>query len=143
MLGLREPNLYGKYTLGDVNTSLQSKAKILGVELQFLQSNHEGVLVDAIQHSHEAFSSSGNGMSGILFNPGAYTHTSVALRDALLAVGIPCVEVHMSNVYARETFRHRSMISDVVIGKVVGFGLDSYLLGLEALTRYISTENSR
>ncbi len=143
MLGLREPDLYGQCTLQAVNSALEKKARTLGALVRFVQSNHEGVLVDAIQQSHEALSKSGTSVSGIVFNPGAYTHTSVALRDALLAVDIPCVEVHMSNVYAREEFRHHSMISDIVIGKVVGFGLDSYLLGLEALTRYISSENSR
>lgn len=126
-LGTREPERYGAETLDAINTRLAALGAELGCTLTFFQSNHEGALVDRI---HAA---AGEGVAGIVFNAGAYTHTSIALRDALLAVAIPFVEVHLSNVHAREPFRHRSLLADVAIGVVTGFGSSSYELGLRGL----------
>jgi 3-dehydroquinate dehydratase II len=126
LLGTREPGVYGSHTLADINDSLEELSAELGCELSFFQSNSEGELIDAIQNAE-------HGYQGILINPAAYTHTSIAIRDALSAVGIPCVEVHLSNIHRRETFRHTSMIAPVAIGQICGFGPDSYLLGLRAL----------
>jgi 3-dehydroquinate dehydratase-2 len=127
LLGAREPEVYGSLTLEDINNKLVELGKELGAEIKCTQSNHEGVLIDAL---HDARTWA----NGVVFNPGGYTHTSVALRDAILAIGIPVIEVHLSNVYAREKFRHTSMISAVCKGKIVGFGWRSYTLGLKALT---------
>lgn len=126
LLGKREPDVYGSLTLDEINNLLSESGKSLGVEVTCQQSNHEGALIDAL---HEAI----NWADGVVFNPGGYTHTSVSIRDAVAAIGIPVVEVHMSNVYAREEFRHKSLISAVCLGKVVGFGWQSYALGLRAL----------
>ncbi len=126
LLGTREPEVYGRLTLEDINTRIQAAGQEVGLEVRCLQSNHEGALIDAL---HDAR----NWASGVLFNPGGYTHTSVALRDAIAAIGIPVVEVHLSNVYAREEFRHTSLISPVCKGKISGFGWHSYWLGLMAL----------
>jgi 3-dehydroquinate dehydratase II len=126
LLGQREPGVYGKVTLAQINSSLQKLAKKRGVVLKIVQTNHEGEIVDAISAAKRAF-------LGILINPAAYTHTSVAIRDALAACGVPVVEVHLSNIYAREAFRRKSLISPVVQGAIFGFGPQSYLLGLEAL----------
>jgi 3-dehydroquinate dehydratase-2 len=126
LLGTREPGVYGASTLAEINAMLEREAGARGVELRILQSNHEGVLIDAI---HEAR----GWAEGILINPGALTHTSYALRDAIAAVALPCVEVHLSNVHAREQFRHTSVIAPVCTGQVAGFGQASYLLGLLAL----------
>jgi 3-dehydroquinate dehydratase-2 len=126
LLGAREPEIYGSMTLGEIDAKLVELGKSLGAEVKCLQSNHEGGLIDAL---HDARTWA----NGVLFNPGGYTHTSVALRDAITAIGIPVVEVHLSNVYAREEFRHHSMISAVCKGKVVGFGWRSYALGLRGL----------
>ena len=127
LLGTREPDVYGAATLSEVNDRLERLAVRLGVTLTIQQSNHEGELVEAIQDAAET------GAAGILINPAAYTHTSVALRDAILATGLPTVEVHLSNVAAREEFRQRSLLSDVALGVVSGFGVDSYMLGLRGL----------
>ncbi|MBE9067470.1 type II 3-dehydroquinate dehydratase [Leptolyngbya cf. ectocarpi LEGE 11479] len=132
MLGKREPDIYGSDTLNDVNTMLMSLAEDLGVLISFYQSNHEGDLVDATQAAlgkHQ----------GILINPGAYTHTSVAIRDAIAATSLPTVEVHLSNIHEREPFRHHSYIAPIAIGQICGFGINSYALGLQALVSYLHT----
>ncbi len=126
LLGRREVHIYGRVTLDEINAALQEYAAAHCAELRIRQSNHEGVLIDAI---HEAM----GWAEGLLINPGAYTHTSIALRDAIAGAGIPTVEVHLSNIYARETFRHRSWLTPVCVGQVCGFGWRSYLLGLEGL----------
>lgn len=126
LLGTREPEVYGSMTLNDINAKLIELGKELGAEIKCLQSNHEGELIDAL---HDARTWA----SGVVFNPGGYTHTSVALRDAISAIPIPVVEVHLSNVYAREEFRHKSLVSAVCKGKISGFGWRSYELGLRGL----------
>lgn len=131
LLGRREPSIYGGADFEQVCRSLDALAAELGVSLTQRQSNHEGVLVDAVQAAVGDF-------DGALINAGAYTHTSIALRDALLGTGLPFVEVHVSNVYAREPFRHHSYLSDIARGVIVGFGADSYLLGLRGLVDGLS-----
>ncbi|MDX2057774.1 MAG: type II 3-dehydroquinate dehydratase [Gemmatimonadales bacterium] len=131
LLGTREPERYGKATLAEVESLVQVEAAQLGIELDWRQSNHEGALIDAIQTLPGR-------ADGLLLNAAGYTHTSVAIRDALLAVRIPFVEVHLSNVYAREEFRHRSLMADLAIGVIAGFGPQSYLLGLRALHSRLS-----
>ncbi|MCM8766076.1 MAG: type II 3-dehydroquinate dehydratase [Candidatus Omnitrophica bacterium] len=126
LLGKREPEIYGKISLSQINKALKEMAKERGVEIDIVQSNHEGEIVELIGRAEKKF-------SGIVINPAGYTHTSVAIRDAIEAVKIPTVEVHLSNIYAREDFRHRSLIAPVVDGQVTGFGFYSYLLGLEAV----------
>jgi len=126
LLGVREPEVYGSMTLDDINAKLVELGKELGAEVKCLQSNHEGALIDALQDAR-------TWADGVVFNPAGYTHTSIALRDAISAIQIPVIEVHLSNVYAREEFRHVSMVSAVCKGKVVGFGWKSYELGLRGL----------
>jgi 3-dehydroquinate dehydratase-2 len=124
LLGRREADVYGTRTLDEINKLLKQLAKELKVEIDIKQSNHEGQIVDLIQKS--------NPYSSLVINPAAYTHTSVAIRDAIAAVEIPTVEIHLSNIYKREEFRHKSLISPVAYGQISGFGPESYLLGLRA-----------
>jgi 3-dehydroquinate dehydratase-2 len=126
LLGTREPGVYGNVTLEEINQHLTALGKKMGVEIQCYQSNHEGELIDAL---HDAR----NWASGVIFNPGGYTHTSVALRDAVAAIAIPVIEVHLSNVHAREEFRRHSHIAPVCLGSIAGFGWRSYTLALQAL----------
>lgn len=133
MLGIREPGVYGSLSLQSITDRLSKLAVELGVGLEAFQSNHEGELIDRI---HAAYGTK----DGILFNPGAFTHYSYAIRDAVSAVGIPVVEVHISNIHKRESFRHVSVIAPVAIGQIAGFGADGYELGLRALVQY--TERS-
>lgn len=130
LLGKREPGVYGIVTLDEINQMLEREAQTLQVKAVALQSNHEGGLVDAIHMAQDQH-------QGILINAGAYTHTSVAIRDAIAAVNLPTVEVHLSNIYRRETFRHHSYIAAVAIGQISGFGAESYRLGLHALVNYL------
>lgn len=127
LLGTREPEVYGHMTLGDIDAALQTQAASEGVEVESFQSNHEGALIDRIHQAKV------DGLDGIVINPGAYTHTSVALRDALAAVSIPFVEVHMSNVYSREPFRHHSYFSDIAAGVIAGLGWTGYSYALRFL----------
>ena len=131
LLGAREPEVYGSMTLEDINSKLIELGNELGAEVTCSQSNHEGALIDAL---HDARTWA----NGVVFNPGGYTHTSIALRDAISAIGIPVIEVHLSNVYAREEFRHTSLISAVCKGKVLGLGWRSYTLGLRALVELVA-----
>ncbi len=130
LLGLREPEVYGKETLDDINAMLQAIAREHNVELRIAQSNHEGVLIDAL-HEARAWA------DGVLINPGAFTHYSYALRDAIAAIEKPCIEAHLSNVHKREEFRHRSVLAAVCVGQIVGLGWRSYTLGLTGLIQLV------
>ena len=134
LLGTREPEHYGRVTLSDINMALARMADAASVDLESFQSNHEGALVERIHAARE------QGVRAIIINPAAYTHTSVALRDALAAVAIPFVEVHLSNVHAREPFRHHSYFSDLAIGVICGLGHQGYLLALEYLLNKLNIE---
>jgi 3-dehydroquinate dehydratase II len=134
LLGRREPEVYGRATLEDVNAALSALSEELAVDVEFFQSNAEGALIDYVQRSEAV---------GFVVNAGGYTHTSVALRDALLAVARPYVEVHLSNVQGRESYRHGSLLADRALGVVAGFGVDSYLLGLRGLVRYLRKREDR
>lgn len=125
-MGRREPEVYGSVTLAEIDEALHHRAEGRGVDLRTFQSNREGVLIDAL---HRAM---GDGTAAVVLNAGGYTHTSVALRDAVVGCGVPVIEVHLSNTAAREGFRRRSLIAPVVSGSIAGFGVDSYLLGLDA-----------
>ena len=131
LLGTREPEVYGTLTLEKINEELLKYAKELGVEIEFFQSNVEGEIVNAIQAARQ-------NCAGIVINPAAYTHTSVAIRDAISAVALPAVEIHISNVYAREEFRKHSLIAPVCVGQIAGFGLDSYKLAMLALVKFLN-----
>jgi len=132
MLGKREPQIYGSLTLDQINTDLVQQAIPLGVALVFFQSNHEGAIVDKI---HEIFDES---IDGIIINPGALTHTSIALRDALVLLSCPIVEIHLSNIYKREVFRHKSLLADIVTGQIAGFGHYGYQMALNAIANMIN-----
>jgi 3-dehydroquinate dehydratase-2 len=136
LLGKREPDVYGVKTLADINAMVIEAGSRQDIDVRVVQSNSEGTLIDEL---HEAR----NWANGVIFNPGAYTHTSIALRDAIAAIELPVVEVHLSNVHAREEFRHESMLAPVCVGQISGFGWRSYLLGLEALLGYLEDTGSR
>ena len=131
MLGKREPSIYGASTLQEINRILKEESKRLDVKIEVFQSNSEGEIVSRIQDAMKK-------SDGILINPGAYTHTSIAIRDAILSAGLPVVEVHISNIYKREDFRQKSFISGVSVGVISGFGSDSYILGLNGLVNYLT-----
>lgn len=131
MLGTREPEKYGMTTLADIEKELYAYSFELGIDIETTQSNSEGEIIDKIQQALNKF-------DGILINPGGYTHTSVAIRDAISSVNLPCVEVHMTNIFAREEFRHKSFITPVCIGQIAGFGQNSYKLGLRALVEKLN-----
>lgn len=126
LLGTREPEIYGKMTLEDINYQLFKTGKELGVEISAVQTNLEG---EIINHFHQAMAT----QDGVIINPAGYTHTSVAIRDAIAAIDLPVIEIHLSNVYAREEFRHKSLLAPVCVGKITGFGWRSYLLALQAM----------
>ena len=133
MLGQREPEKYGNTTLADIENSVIEKGKELGAEVEVWQSNHEGEIVDKIQSCKGVY-------DGILINAGGYTHTSVVIRDAIASVQVPAVEIHMTNIHAREEFRHTSLLSGVCVAQVVGFKENSYLLALEGIVKYLQKE---
>lgn len=136
MLGVREKEIYGNVSLKEINNLLLETAKENNAELKIFQSNQEGEIVEEIQRAQDDF-------SGILINPAAFTHYSIAIRDALLSVSLPVVEVHISNIYKREEFRKKSVISDIVVGVICGFGENSYKLGLEGLLNFIKNVESK
>ncbi|MSU21300.1 MAG: type II 3-dehydroquinate dehydratase [Pedosphaera sp.] len=135
LLGQREPKVYGRATLGDIETKVRERAAVIGIEIEFRQTNLEGELVSWIQQARGVF-------EVIVLNAAAYTHTSVALRDAISAVAIPTIEIHLSNVHAREEFRHKSLIAPVCCGQIAGFGPNSYILALEAAVNINATSQS-
>jgi 3-dehydroquinate dehydratase-2 len=136
LLGEREPEVYGRATLQEIEAATRERARALGVDCSWTQTNHEGELVEAIQRLRGR-------ADGAVINAAAFTHTSLALRDALLAVKVPFVEVHLSNIFAREPERHRSLLADVAVGVVTGFGADSYRLGLEGVVHYLASRHER
>jgi 3-dehydroquinate dehydratase-2 len=129
-LGQREPEVYGHTTLSDIDAGLKERGEQLGLKVETFQSNHEGEIVEKIQGI-------ANSAGGVIINPAAYTHTSVAIRDALLLLDTPIVEIHLSNIYKREPFRHTSMVADIATGQISGFGVDGYTMALEAVARMI------
>lgn len=135
LLGRREPDQYGRMTLKQIEDELRSFASSRGAEIRFVQSNHEGALIDAIQNAI-------GWADALVVNPAGFTHSSVALRDAIVAADIPTVEVHLSNIYRREEFRHQSLIADVAVGQITGFGAFSYLLGMQAALHLLEKRKS-
>ncbi len=135
LLGTREPQVYGQTSLAEINQDLLQRAALAGHELETFQSNHEGALVDCIQQR-------GTQAALLIINPGAYTHTSIALRDAILAVGIPVIEVHLSNIHRREPFRRQSYLAAIALGQVVGFGPYSYVLALQAACHWLEEQGA-
>jgi len=131
LLGEREKDIYGQTTLADINALLEKEAVSLKLKLHVVQSNHEGDIIDVIGKAKK------DGFEAILINPAAYTHTSVAIHDAVRAVQIPTVEVHLSNIYSREDFRHKSLVAPVAVGQISGFGVNSYVLGLHAIAKLL------
>jgi len=131
LLGKRQPEIYGRLTLGEINQQVQTLAKELNVEVECRQSNHEGELVTWIQEAPAKF-------QAIVINPAAYTHTSLAIKDAIIAAGLPTIEIHISNIYKREAFRHHSYISPAAVGVIAGLGIQGYLLALQALARLLA-----
>jgi 3-dehydroquinate dehydratase-2 len=136
LLGEREPEVYGRTTLADIDRDLHNLAAELALDLETYQSNSEGLLVDRIQAARGQ-------INVLIINPAAYTHTSVAIRDVILAIGVPCIEVHLSNVYKREPFRHHSTIADIAVGRIMGFGADSYMIALRAAKNLIAAAAAR
>jgi len=130
MLGKREPEIYGKTTLDEINSDLENLGKKLGIFIETFQSNHEGAIIEKIQEAAAT-------QKGIIINPAAYTHTSIAIRDALIALDIPIIEIHISNIYKREPFRHKSLISDIVTAQISGLGIKGYSIALKALAKII------
>ncbi len=127
MLGKREPEIYGNMTLDEINISLKAQGEKSGLRVETFQSNHEGTIVEKIQEAFETL------VNGIIINPAAFTHTSVAIRDALLLLNVPIIEIHLSNIYQRETFRHKSMVADIATAQISGFGVTGYHLALQGL----------
>lgn len=136
LLGTREPQVYGQTSLAEIDQELRQRATAAGHELETFQSNHEGALVDCLQQR-------GTQAALLIINPGAYTHTSIALRDAILAVGVPVIEVHLSNIHRREPFRRQSYLADIGLGQVAGFGPHSYMLALQAACHWLQQQESR
>lgn len=133
MLGIREPEIYGKLTLDELNQKIWRHAEKIEADVDIIHSNSESAIIDAIQHSYKAY-------DAVIINAGAYTHYSIAIRDAIASIDIPCVEVHLSNIHAREEFRHISVIAPVCIGQICGFGSVGYLMALDALTHLCKEE---
>ena len=136
LLGKREPEIYGRTTLDDINKMIAARVEEAGIGADFLQSNHEGVLVDALQQAPD------KGYAFVILNAAAFTHYSVAIRDAIAAIAVPVIEVHLSNIHRREEFRHHSVISPVVMGQIAGFGADSYMAALEVVIRRVAEAKS-
>lgn len=136
MLGKREPDVYGKETLEEINSKLEKLGKKLGIDVDTFQSNYEGAIVEKLHETSGKY-------KGLIINPAAYTHTSIAIRDALLLLDIPVIEVHLSNIYKREPFRHKSMIADIVTAQIAGFGASGYIMALEAIIPFFSDGTPR